>query len=414
MRTPHIATHQLTQSDGRFTEPVPSARDPYEELASLGDPSLDDALTPDSTPPLRTDDADEPWAPPNHRRGSRRRNRATGLPTLAKAVAWLLTLSCLLVLADRWALLYAERKASERLKDQLHLTAAPEVRIGGFPFLTQLAARRLESVSITVPSVPAHRVTLTQITATGHRIRIDGDGPTAVRGALVPQLHGRVLLSFADMDRELGASQVDFTAMGPDRIRASGSLRIAGDDLRVRADARVRRDGDRGIATAVDGIRLDIGDLATYRPGTGPTEGLHLSPGSVRRLTQERDRVRALLGVPEIVRRLGVPDSAVRLALRDESELHRLTGAPRFLHGLTRVNLLDTALAHPEVLTSLGLDPSLLAALTKLTRPQLADRFTFSFQLPKPPAGVLRLQRVAVGKDGVHADIGGSGLLLGH
>ncbi|MEV6057786.1 DUF2993 domain-containing protein [Streptomyces sp. NPDC052107] len=391
---------------------VPPRRNPYDELASLAGQPLEDFLTEDGTETTEDDD-EETWTPPNHRRGSRRRNRATGLPTVIRILVWVLTLACLVTLADRWALLYAEHKASQQLKDKLHLVAAPEVHIGGFPFLTQLAAQRLDSVSVTVPDIPAHRVTLTQVTATADDIRLDGDGPTAVRGALVRQVHGQVLLSFADMNRELGASQVAFTAQGPDRVRAHGTLRVAGRALSVRADARIRRDGDRGIATSVDGIRLDIDDLATYRPGTRPTEGLHLTPASAHRLTREAEKIKALLAVPEIVHRLGVPDSAVRAALHDEDKLHRLTGAPRFLHDLIRVNLLDAALAHPRLLERLGLDLSLLTALTKLTRPQIADRFSFAFQLPTPPGGAVRLQRVTVGKDGIRADVSGRGLLLG-
>lgn len=413
MRTPHIKTHHPAQSDGPPAERVPRGRNPYDELASLADNPLDDFLTEDSAPSQQDDDAEKPWSPPNHRRGSRRRNRATGLPTMVRVLTWVLTLACLVTLADRWALLYAEHKASERLKDQLHLAAAPEVRIGGFPFLTQLAARRLDSVRVTVPDIPAHRVTLTQVTATADRIRIDGDGLTAVRGALVQQLHGEVLLSFADMNRELGASQVTFTAQGPGRVQAHGSLHLVGHDLRLQADARIRRDGERGIATSVDGMRLDIGDLATYRPGTGATEGLHLTRPAARRLTREADKIKAFLAVPEIVHRLGVPDSAVRTALHDEDELHRLTGAPRFLHELTRVNLVDVALAHPRLLERLGIDLSLLTALTKLTRPQIADRFSFSFRIPKPSAGALRLERVTVDKDGIHVGVTGTGLLLG-
>ncbi|WEO99668.1 DUF2993 domain-containing protein [Streptomyces sp. FXJ1.172] len=393
---------------------VPPGRNPYDELASLADHSLDDFLTEDSAATRQDDDAEEPWAPPNHRRGSRRRNRATGLPTLVRFLVWALTFACLVTLADRWALLYAEHKASQQLKDKLHLAAAPEVHIGGFPFLTQLAARRLDSVRITVPDIPAHRVTLTEVTATADDIRIDGDGPTTVRGALVRQAHGQVLLSFADMNRELGASQLAFTAEGPGTIRAHGTLHIAGRDLSVRADARVRLDGERGIATSVDGIRLDIDDLATYQPGTRPTEGLHLTSATARRLTREAEKIKALLALPAIVHRLGVPDSAVSAALHDEDKLHQLTGAPRFLHDLTSINLVDVALAHPWVLEKLGLDPSLLPALTKLTRPQIADRFSFAFQLPKPPSGALRLERVTVGKDGIRADVSGAGLLLGH
>ncbi|SEE19786.1 Protein of unknown function [Streptomyces misionensis] len=417
MRTPHTPTHHTAHSDGPSPGEVPPARSPYDELAALAD---DPAAGPpagflaeDDPVRRRQGDDEDPWEPPNHRRRGRRRNRATGLPTLFRLLVWLLTAACLVALADRWALLYAERQAADRLKDRLHLTAAPEVRIGGFPFLTQLAARRLDSVEVTVPDVPAERVTLTQVTATARDIRIDGDGPTAVRGALVRQVHGQVLLSFADMNRELGASQVSFSAHGPGRIRAVGALRVAGNDVRVRADARVRREGERGIATSVDGMRLDIGDLATYRPGTGRAEGLHLTRSAARRISREADKVKAMLGVPEIVHRMGVPQHTVNAALHDEDELHRLTGAPRFLHQLTRVNLVDVALAHPEVLKRLGLDLSLLTSLGKLTRPQIADRFRFSFKIPNPPSGDLRLQSVSVDKDGIHVHVGGTGLLLG-
>ncbi|MEU5539467.1 hypothetical protein [Streptomyces sp. NPDC020362] len=114
MRTPHIKTHHPAQSDGPAGERVPLSRNPYDELAALADNPLEDFLTED-TPGPQGDDAEEPWSPPNHRRGSRRRNRATGLPIVVRALAWVLTLACLVTLADRWALFYAEHKASERL-----------------------------------------------------------------------------------------------------------------------------------------------------------------------------------------------------------------------------------------------------------------------------------------------------------
>ncbi|MEU6772255.1 hypothetical protein [Streptomyces sp. NPDC046759] len=120
-----------------------------------------------------------------------------------------------------------------------------------------------------------------------------------------------------------------------------------------------------------------------------------------------------MLALPAIAHRLGLPDSAVRAALHDEDRLHRLTGAPRFLHDLTGINLVDVAIDHPELLERLNLDPSLLSTLSKLTRPQIADRFSFAFQLPKPPSGALHLQRVTVGKDGVRTDVSGTGLLVG-
>ncbi|MGN9763150.1 LmeA family phospholipid-binding protein [Streptomyces sp. SD31] len=409
MRTPHrITTHPYTN--------------PYEELAALDDGPLDEFLHEDvrdeQTEQTEQDDAaaqDDPWVPPNHRRNGRRRRRGrlAGLPLALKAVIALVVLACFLTLGDRWALLYAERRAADTLKDRFDLAAAPEVEIGGFPFLTQLADERLDSVRVTVPDVAADRISLAQVTATAKDVRLDTDGPTAVRGADVPTLQGDVLLSFADLNRELGASQVTFTGEGRDRVRARGTLPVAGHDLRLRAEARILRDGDRGIATHIGGMRLDIGDLATYRPGTRAADGLHLSRESAARLAHETRKAKALLSIPSVVRRLGVPDSVVREALRDEAKLADLTGTPRFLHQAMRLNLIDLALDHPALLKRLGFDPALLDALPRLTRPVLADQLSLGFRLPEPPSGALRLRDVRVEEDGIRVRLEGAGLAVG-
>jgi hypothetical protein len=425
MRTPHdIETH--------------SRPNPYDELAELddgplGDGPLDDFLrdAPDEGEETvaadegeedegeETDAADEfveeEWAPPNHRRrGRRRRRRFAGLPAAVKAAVLVVALAAFLTLADRWAVLYAEHRAAEKLKDQLDLSAAPEVGIDGFPFLTQLADERLESVSVTVPDVAADRVSLAKVSATAKDVRIDADGPTAIRGAAIPELHGEVLLSFDDLNRELGASQVTFTGDGRDRVRARGTLPVAGHDLAVRADARIRREGERGIATDIGGMRLDIGEFATYRPGARASEGLHLTPRGAALLAKEQRRARQLLAVPSIVDRLGIPDTAVDAALRDDTRLAELTGSDRFARQAMRVNLLDAAAGHPAFLQRLlGVDPGLLDALTRLTRPVLADQLSLGFRLPKPTEGNLRLKDVRVQDDGIRVRLTGTGLAVG-
>ncbi|MFE6173068.1 DUF2993 domain-containing protein [Streptomyces sp. NPDC056464] len=385
---------------------------PYEELGSLDRGPLDEFLVEDTEVAEAQDD---PWAPPNHRRKGRRkrRGRLAGLPFAMKAVVGLVVLAAFLGLADRWALLYAERRAADDLKTRLHLSAAPEVEIGGFPFLTQLADERLDSVKVTVPDVAAARVSLAQVTATARDVRLDTDGPVSVRGADVPRLEGDVLLSFADLNRELGASQVTFTGEGRDRVRARGTLPVAGHDLRLRAEARILRDGDRGIATHIGGMRLDIGDLATYRPGARAAQGLHLSRVSAARLAHETRKAKALLSIPSVVRRLGVPDHVVREALRNESKLTDLIGTPRFVRQAMRLNLIDLALDHPRLLSLLGFDPALLDALPRLTRPVLVDRLSLAFRLPEPPSGQLRLRDVRVEKDGIRVRLEGSDLAVG-
>ncbi|MER7404139.1 DUF2993 domain-containing protein [Streptomyces sp. NPDC000070] len=411
MRTPHrMDPHHLPH------DPSEQPRNPYDELGALDDGPLEETPLEDflGENAVRRDEQEPQWSPPGHRRGGRRRkNRFAGLPLALKAVVGLVVLTAFVALADRWAVLYAEHRAADTLKDRLDLAAAPEVEIGGFPFLTQLADKRLDSVKVTVPDVAADRVSLAKVSATAHDIRLNADGLTSVRGAHVPRFDGDVLLSFEDLNRELGASQVRFTGEGRDRVRARGTLPVAGHDLRLRAEARIQRQGERGIATEIGGMRLDIGDLATYRPGTRPSEGLHLTPKGTADLARETRKATALLSVPAIVRRMGVPEATVREALADDGKLAELTGSPKFSRQAERLNLIDLALDNPEVLRRLGLDPGLLDELSGLTRPVLADRLALAFELPKPEQGNVRLDDVRVEEDGIRVRVSGSGVTVG-
>ncbi|MDX3543973.1 LmeA family phospholipid-binding protein [Streptomyces europaeiscabiei] len=412
MRSPHRTDPQQHAHD-RSDAP----RNPYDELGTLDDgplevTSLEDFF--DEGAAEREAEPEPEWTPPVHRRGGRRRRgRFAGLPLAVKAVVGVVVLASFAALADRWALLYAEHAAADALEDRLHLAAAPEVEIGGFPFVTQLAGKRLDSVRVTVPDVAADRVSLAKVSATAHDIRLDLDGLTSVRGARVPRLDGDVLLSFADLNRELGASQVTFTGDGRDRVRARGTLPVAGRDLRLRAEATIQRQGERGIATRIGGMRLDIGDLATYRPGSRASDGLHLTPKASADLARETRRAKALLSVPAIVRRLGVSDATAREALGDDGKLTELTGSPRFARQAQSLNLIDLALDNPAVLRGLGLDPDLLDALSRLTRPVLADRLSLSFELPEPEHGTMRLRDVRVEEDGIRVRLTGSELAVG-
>ncbi|MEV0223397.1 DUF2993 domain-containing protein [Streptomyces sp. NPDC050704] len=418
MRTPHPIAAHSPNPPNQYNPPNPqNPPNPYDDLAALDDGPLEDFLHDEPDAVQGAEEEAGEWAPPNHRQGGRRTRRRrrspfAGLSLAVKAVIAVLVLVAFAGVGDRWALLYAERTAADKVKDQLKLSAAPEVEIDGFPFVTQLFDSRIDSVSVTVPDMAADRVSLAKVSATATGIRIDG-GPTSIRGARIPELHGEVLLSFEDLNRELGASQVTFTGHGGDEVRARGTLPVAGYDLKLRADARIRRDGERGISTEVGGMRLDIGDLATFRPGTRESDGLHLTRKSSERLAKEQAKGKALLAVPAIAKRLGVPDSAIQLALSDDTELAELTGSPRFVREVMKVNLIDLAVDNPEILKRLGFDLALLDGLSRLTRPALVDRLSIGFRLPKPPKGELRLRDVRVQKDGIRVRVTGQDLAIG-
>ncbi|MEC4015659.1 LmeA family phospholipid-binding protein [Streptomyces sp. H27-D2] len=396
----------------------PATHNPYDALAALADPEPVPGTEPaadDNNDPLglglRSDEDDEePWERPNHRRMRRGRSRFAAVPITVKAVGAVLIGAAFLGLADRWAVLYAEQKTQEKVQDSLHLTAAPEVTIHGFPFLTQVFDKRLEKVDVTIPDVAANRVSLAKVEATADDIRITGSLPNSINGAVVSRMHGNVLLAFDDLNRELGASQVKFSENGRNSVRASGHLPIAGHDLKVRAEARIRRVGSQGIATSISGMRLDIADLASYEPGPGG--GLRLSRKTAEQVSREAAKAKALFAVPAVAKRLGVPPGAVEQAKHSEKKLHELTGAPRFVDKLMKLNLVDVVIDHPWLLEKIGIDPGLVKTLTGLKQPELADRLSLSFQLPDIP-GYVRLQHITVEREGIRADLTGMDLPFG-
>ncbi|GAU64726.1 hypothetical protein SSP35_01_00620 [Streptomyces sp. NBRC 110611] len=421
--------------DTRKLAPV----NPYDDLAALADPEPGPGTGPehgdfgvpgatrrrtylnerdDSDDPLglglRSDDEDEgrAWAPPNHRRMKRGVSRFAAVPITLKLLVAVVVCSAFLALGDRFAVLYAQHKTAEKLKEALHLNATPEVDIAGFPFLTQVVGKRIDQVRVTIPDLAADRVSLAKFEATANDIRIDGDLPASIKGATIGSMRGSVLLAFEDMNRELGASQVKFSEVGPNTVRAEGQLPIAGHELRVHAEARIQRAGDRGISTDISRMRLDIGDVAVYRPGTGKDDGLRLTQKAAAELSRQAARVKAMLSIPAIAERIGIPKEYIDDALRSEDKLHQLTGSPRLVHELMKVNLVDVVLDHPWLLQKVGVDPKILGELIGLTKPQIADQLSLSFQLPKSP-GDVRLRNISVVSDGIRAEISGSNLPVG-
>ncbi|MFG3281936.1 DUF2993 domain-containing protein [Streptomyces sp. NPDC048111] len=380
-------------------------RHPHPSHATNAHPG-DDFFSPLPPPPRRRADGNR-----RTRRGRRRRSSlVAAVPRTAKLLIALSVGAGFLVLGDRCAAMYAEKKAEQTLKSELHLEAAPEVDIHGFPFLTQVLDKRLERVDVTVPHVPADRVSLAKVQASAHDIELTGDLPSDIRGAVIDRLNGQVALSFDDMNRELAASQVKFSRRSANSVGADGKLTIAGQELRVSAEAQLRLVGDRGLSTDIDGMSLDMPGIAVYRPGRN--RGLTLHPETAALISRDTARVKALLSVPAVVKRLGVPDKDVQLALRNEDKLHEIVGTPRFAEQLTHVNLVDVVVDHPWLLSKVGIDPKLVAGLLAMRPPELSDRLSFSFTLPKA-AQELHLRDVRVEENGIVASVSGADLTVG-
>ncbi|MEN8652510.1 DUF2993 domain-containing protein [Streptomyces sp. 21So2-11] len=412
MRPPtRIAGHPPNPYDelAQLAPPEPDPTDDHQELGSehprSDGSSHDDPLGLGLAP----DDKDEDWAPPNHRGKS----RLAAVPVALKLVLTGLVCVSFLLLSDRFAVMYAQGKAEDKLQESLGLATAPDVNIHGFPFLTQVLDQRLDKVDVAVPDVAANRVSLAEVRATAKDISIVGSLPTSIEGAVIGSVDGDVLLSFDDLNRELGSSQAKFTKDGANRVRVDGSLPVAGHEVRIEAEAHVRREGDQAVSTTVDHMQLDIPGLVIYRPGKDPkSSGLRLHPEAAERISREGARIKAMLAVPAVVDRLGVPKARVDQALRSEKELSRLTGSPRFVEQLMKVNLVDVVMENPWLLKKVGIDPKLVAALLSLRPPELSEQLSLSFRLPKTP-GDLRLRDITVESEGIRADLAGTGLTFG-
>ncbi|WP_328635342.1 LmeA family phospholipid-binding protein [Streptomyces sp. NBC_00356] len=195
------------------------------------------------------------------RRRAARRVLRSPARTAVKVTATLVVVLAFLALGDRWAVLYAENMAAEKVQESLKLHAEPEVHINSFPFLGQVAMGNIDNVEVNVPHVPAGPVSVAQVKGSVDDIRIVGSLPSSVKGAVLSKVRGDVFLSFDDLNREVGASQVTLApGKQPNTVQAKGDLPVAGKKAQIRGRAHLERTGDRGLALSVEDTKI-VDDL---------------------------------------------------------------------------------------------------------------------------------------------------------
>jgi LmeA-like phospholipid-binding len=148
----------------------------------------------------------------------------------------------ILLVADRVAVIYAADRVAARIADR-GFAAKPHVRIAGFPFLTQVAGRRLTKVVISAADRRRGPVELKRldITASGVRVTFGCTASTAAR------LRGTALVGFAGLAGMAGTPALTIAADGADRVKITLGLGL----VRATATARVTRAGSDSIRIAV-------------------------------------------------------------------------------------------------------------------------------------------------------------------
>jgi hypothetical protein len=157
-------------------------------------------------------------------------------------VAVVAALLAALLIADRVAVIHAQGRIAARVGDR-GFAARPQVTIAGFPFLTQLAARRLDKVVISAAGkkLGPWEVKRLDVTLHGIRARPGCTGRTASR------LSGTALVGFAGLAGAGGAPGLTVRADGPDRVKITAGLGL----VTGTATARVTQAGHGGIRIAV-------------------------------------------------------------------------------------------------------------------------------------------------------------------
>lgn len=198
------------------------------------------------------------------------------------AVVVILVIALLALAADRAALVFAQRWSAEQI------TAATDgrdvvVRIGGFPFLNQLARRNISGVVVTAASMSGDGLTLTDVTLHGSRVQLASS--TSVTAG---QLSGTALVSYPVLARQFRLPSGSLGYAGGGLLRLSTSIDLLGAKVGVVAT---------GTLTVTD-------SKATFRPTAAVLgTGTQLDPTTLSRLV-------ITAAVPELLPGLAVTSAA--------------------------------------------------------------------------------------------------------
>lgn len=173
----------------------------------------------------------------------------------------------LLVALDLGLRVWAERWLGSRLQSELSLSARPDLDLGGFPFVFQVARGRFPEVNLEADGLESEGLRL-------DRVRLNLEGVRFAAGDLLTGGEGAVradsgdgLVEITDEDltvflQEIGKPVV-VEFLGP-RVRVSTTVQIGGEESTATAEAR---------------LHLEEGALV-FRPRRVEVEGAFGIPGA--------------------------------------------------------------------------------------------------------------------------------------
>jgi hypothetical protein len=137
----------------------------------------------------------------------------------------------LLVALDFGARAVAENIMATKIQQQ-GLSQKPDVSIDGFPFLTQVATKDFQRVTISTSNLAAGPVTITKVDAAATGLKLNSYSSAS---GTITNVTGTALISFASLGNTLtqqfgplgallNGAGLNLTAAGPDEVKASVDL----------------------------------------------------------------------------------------------------------------------------------------------------------------------------------------------
>ncbi len=201
-------------------------------------------------------------------------------------------LAGLFVAADRIAVSYAQSQVADRIASSQGLSTKPKVSIKGFPFLTQVAGRKLDEVTVTADNVETTpgttnggngRLRIAHLTSDLRGVRISSSFDSAVADTAT----GSALVSYAELSA--GAPSGVTVSYGGRNSAGQGQVKVTG-SIALPGFGAVKRSVVSAVAVSGGNtVQLHAKEI----PGAGTIPGLD-------RLVRDRiDFSRRLSGLPD-------------------------------------------------------------------------------------------------------------------
>ncbi len=172
-----------------------------------------------------------------------------------------IVLAGLLVVADRVAVVVADRQIASRVQSAYNLPSKPSVSVTGFPFLTQVASGDYHQIDVSIGSLSTDGVQVNGLTAQLNGVRapfrdLFGHGSASITAA---QVTGSGTVPFSSVRSHLPRG-VELSQDG-EALRLAGTVSYLGVTVPVSADATLAADGS-GIAVTPTRISVASGSSA--------------------------------------------------------------------------------------------------------------------------------------------------------